>query len=326
MSGKLGYITRRLLHNLITLWVVVTVIFLLFHALPGDPVDVLVDPLAGPEAREALKEQLGLNAPLTKQYLIYLRDLLSGHLGQSFMYRKPVWQLLGPAFFNTFILALLSFLVSYSVGSFLGIVLAWARGARWEKVTTAVIMLLRSAPSFWIGAAAIVLFSVRLDWFPLSGIRTEGYQAENFWAVYLSWDFIHHAVLPVLVGSLYFIGLPLLLVRNTMLEVIGEDYIEVARAKGVSPAVLLFKHAARNAIIPVLTSGALFIAWAMGGLVAIEYVFSWPGLGQQIVVALNQRDYPLAQGAFLLISVLIVVLNLLTDYLAAYLDPRIQLK
>jgi peptide/nickel transport system permease protein len=324
--GQRRYLLRRFLQNALTLVVVVTLIFVLFRTLPGDPSTVLIDPLAPAEVRQEMTRRLGLDRPLWEQYALYVRDLLQGDMGRSFLRQRPVTEALGEKIVNTLVLVLATFLVAYTVGAAGGVFLAWKRGERTEIVGNALVLLFRSAPVFWSGILAIMLFSFVLDLLPLGGMRSVGQGGEAGLARFASWDFVYHLILPVTVGALHFCGLPLLLVRNTVLEIMGEDFMEMARAKGMPTRTLIFKHALRNALLPAVTASALFIGWAMGGMVLIEYVFSWPGLGQEIVTAVNNRDYPLAQGAFIFISVLVMSLNFIADALYGYLDPRVRVR
>jgi len=324
--GQRRYLLRRFIQNAVTLLVVITIIFALFRALPGDPSTVLVDPLAPAEVRAEMVRRLGLDRPLWQQYLAYIRDLGTGDLGRSFLYQRPVTEVLGEKIVNSLVLVLATFLVAYSLGAAGGVFLAWRRGQRTEVVGNALVLLFRSAPVFWSGILAIMLFSFLLDLLPLGGMRSVGRGGETGIARFLAWDFLYHLILPVMVGALHFCGLPLLLVRNTVLEILGEDFMEMARAKGMPTRTLIFKHALRNALLPAVTASALFIGWAMGGMVLIEYVFSWPGLGREIVTAVNNRDYPLAQGAFIFISLLVMTLNFVADVLYGYLDPRVRVR
>ncbi|MGH2946774.1 MAG: ABC transporter permease [Solirubrobacteraceae bacterium] len=320
------YLVRRLASLLVTLWVAVTIVFVLFRLVPGDPASVLAGPLASEEAKAALTADLGLDRPLIEQYGVYLGSIVRGDLGTSYSQRQPVSSLALPAFLNTFILVFVTFVFAYGIGALLGVILAWYRGTKREAAGTFVALVLRGAPSFWIAILAITVFAVELGWLPAAGMTDiETLGAETL-GTYLSLDFLHHLVLPVAAATVFAVGLPLLLVRNTMLEVIGTQYMELAEAKGLPRRRLMFKHGARNAMLPAVNASAQFIAWAMGGMVVIENVFSWPGLGREIVGALEARDYMLAQGSLLLIALLVVTLNLIADLVSAYLDPRIELE
>lgn len=319
------YLVRRIASLLLTLWVVLTIVFVLFRLVPGDPASVIVGPLGSAEARAAVTHDLGLDKPMIAQYGIYLGDVVRGDLGTSYIQRQPVADLVLPAFLNTFILVFFTFVIAYGVGAFAGVLLAWYRGSAAEAGGTFVALFLRGAPSFWVALMGITIFGLKLGWLPVAGMTESGKLGQETLSTYLSTDFLRHLILPVAAASIYAVGLPLLLARNTMLDVIGSEYMELAEAKGLSRRRLIFRHGGRNAMLPVVNASAQFIAWAMGGMVVIENVFSWPGLGREIVDALGTRDYVLAEGCLLLIAVLVVTLNLIADLVSAYLDPRIEL-
>ncbi len=320
---RLRYIVRRVVQGFITLWLIATIAFGIFRLLPGDPTLVVLDPSFPPDVREILRHRFGLDQPLYVQYVRYLTNIARGDLGRSFFYAQPAMLIIREKLLNTLILTFAAFFVAYGGGILGGVFLAWHRGSRRETVGITLALLFRAAPLFWSGMLAIMLFSFTLGWFPHAGLRTPGYEATGVWDKYFSWDFLAHLVLPATVSGLYFLGFPLLLVRSTMLEVLGEDYIELAKAKGFSERRIVFHHAARNALLPVVTAAAVYIALAAGGITMIEYVFSWPGLGLEIVSATQRRDYPLAEASFLLLGVMVVVLNFLADLLYGYLDPRV---
>lgn len=324
--GNKEFIIRRIVMMAICFWIIMTILFLLFRMLPGDPTITLVDPTASAEERKIVLTEHGLDKPLFTQYLHYMKDLTRANFGRSFFYRQPVFDVIADKFWNTIILMLGAFIIAY-VGGFLGgLILAWKRGSPLETVGIVISLAFRSAPVFWTGMICIFFFSHKLGWFPFSGMRSIGYTASTLFEKFWSLDFLWHLFLPVMVSSLYFMGMPLLLMRNSMLEVIHEDYIEIARAKGLSEFVVMLKHGARNAILPIVTDAALFIGWAMGGQVLVEYVFSWPGLGREIVMATLRHDYPLAQAAFFIIAAMIIFMNFIADIIYGYLDPRIVYK
>lgn len=317
------YVIRRLLQGLVTLWVIATITFLLFRLLPGDPTYAVLDPTFPADVRELLRERFGLDQPMSTQYVRYLANLARGEFGRSFFYNLPAMQIIRERLINTLILAMASFVLAYSIGIVGGVLMAWRRGTRFELVAATIALVFRAAPMFWTGMLAVMLFSFKLDWLPHAGLRTPGYEAVGFLDKYLSLDFLAHLVMPATISALYFLGFPLLLLRNTMLEVLGEDYIELARAKGLSDRRIMFHHAARNALLPIVTSAAVYIGLALGGIAVIEYVFSWPGLGLEIVAATQRRDFPIAQAAFLLLGTMVVVMNFVADLVYSYLDPRI---
>lgn len=320
------YLIRRLAQSLLTLWLIATITFVLFRLLPGDPTYALLDPSFPPDVRELLRQRFGLDRPLSVQYLHFLGNALRGEFGRSFFYHQPAMGIVREKLLNTVILAAAAFLFAYTLGILGGVLLAWRRGSRLELGGVTLALVFRSAPLFWTGMLSIMLFSFTLGWLPHAGLRTPGYAASGVLDKYLSWDFLAHLVQPAVVSGLYFLGFPLLLLRNTMLEVLGEDYIELARAKGLAEGRIMFHHAARNALLPVVTAAGIYIALAAGGIAVIEYVFSWPGLGLEIVAATQRRDFPLAQAAFLLLGTMVVVMNFLTDLVYGYLDPRVSVR
>ena len=324
--GKKEFIIRRLVMMAICFWIIMTILFILFRMLPGDPTITLVDPTASAEERKIVLTHHGLDKPLITQYFTYMKDLVRGSFGRSFFYRKPVVDVIADKFWNTIILMFVAFIIAYGGGFLGGMILAWKRGTALETVGIMISLAFRSAPVFWTGMLGIVFLSDKLGWFPFSGMRSIGYTADTLFQKFWSLDFLWHLFLPAMVSSLYFMGLPLLLLRNSMLEVIHEDYIEIARAKGLSEFTVMIKHGARNAILPIVTDAALFIGWAIGGQVLVEYVFSWPGLGREIVMATLRHDYPLAQAAFFIIASMVTFMNFVADIVYGYLDPRIVFK
>lgn len=322
----LNYIAKRIMTMILMIILVSTVIFFLFRAMPGDPTAFVVDPSMPPEAREVLKERYGLNGTKWDQYVVFIKDLVKLDLGNSFFYGRPVLNVIGERIPATLILMITGMIIAYVIGVFGGALMAWKRGHILESAGITVSLIFRSAPTFWVALMSIILFSVRLKWFPAQGMRTSGYTGETFREIFMNLDFLKHLILPSIVAGLYFIATPLLIMRNSMLEVLSEDYIEMAKAKGLKEKRILYKHAARNALLPVVTAGALFLGSAIGGMVLLEVVFSWPGLGREIVQAVTRHDYPLAQGAFIIMSILMMVMNLVADILYAVLDPRISYK
>ncbi len=319
----LGYIIRRLLIMVLMLFLVATMIFLMFRTMPGDPTASMVDPSIPSEARQALLERYGLHENLWTQYKIYVSDLARLDFGSSYYYNRPVVQVIQSRLPATLILMLTAMLFAYLIGVFGGAWMAWKRGTKLESAGITFSLVFRSAPTFWVGMMVIMLFAVRLGWFPAQGMRSIGYEGDTFREIFISADFLRHLVLPAFTAGLYFLATPALIMRNSMLEVMSEDYIEMAHAKGLPERRVLYRHAARNALLPVVTAGALFIGMALGGQVLIEVVFIWPGLGREIVQAVTRSDYPLAQGSFIMLSAVVMVMNLIADVLYALLDPRI---
>lgn len=322
MSGLLR-IGRRFLQMLFVLWAVATILFFIFRLMPGNPLVAYIDPTFTEQQQQQLLERFGLDRPLYEQYWIYLRNLARGDLGDSFFFRDSVASLIFGVFPNTIALTLVSLVVAYIVGVLGGALLAWLRGTPFETWSIPLVLTTRAAPEFWLGMILLALFSFGLGWFPSGGAVSAGADFSSEWARYFSLDFLHHLVLPATTLAIYLHGLPLLLMRSNMLEVMQEDFVVMAQMKGLSHWSILVRHAARNALLPVITAFALGIGYSIGGNVVIETVFSWPGLGRMLVRAVAANDYPLAQGAFLLIAAVMIVMNFIADLLYNLLDPRV---
>lgn len=317
------YILKRVAIMLLMIILISTMIFFLFRAMPGDPTAYIIDPSIPAEARAQLMEKYGLDKGKFTQYKIFIGDLVKLDFGDSYFYGEPVMKIIKDRMPATLILMLTAMVFAYAIGIILGSLMAWWRGGKLESISVIIALFFRSAPTFWVGLMMIIIFSTVLQWFPAQGMRTAGYIGESFSEVFLNLDFLKHLILPSIVAGLYFLATPMLIMRNSMLEVMNEDYIEMAEAKGLKDKQIRYRHAARNALLPVITSGALFIGSAIGGQVLIEVVFSWPGLGREIVQAVSRHDYPLAQGIFIIISALMMFMNLVADIMYAALDPRI---
>lgn len=319
------YIARRLVLMVISLFVVITILFFLFRQVPGGPMAAFTNPRMSEAARQAVIEQYGLNDPLWEQYLRYMVNVVQLDFGQSFYYGRSVSSLIADRFLNTMSLMLTAFVISYIVGTYLGAQLGWIRGTRKERAGMLVVLLIRSTPVFWTGMIVLYVFAFQLDLFPIGGMRGTTSSYSTTAGKFLSPDFLYHLALPVFTLCTYYVGLPLLLMRNNLLEVLSESYIDTARAKGLTNRRVLFVHAARNAILPVVTAFAIAIGFAVGGQVLIETVYSWPGLGREMVQASLRSDYPVAQGAFTLLSMIVITMNFAADLVYTYLDPRVRL-
>ncbi len=317
-------ILARFGQMLLVLWVVATLMFFMFRLMPGDPTAAYIDTTFSEEQQLALKAAFGLDKPLWQQYLLYFGNLAQGNLGQSFHQKQPVLDLLLSVLPNTIVLTLTSLIVAYVFGAFVGAWLAWKRGSMLEAIVVPVVLTLRAAPEFWLGMVLLASLGFGLGWFPSGGASSAGAQFTSEWARLTSRDFLHHLFLPALTLALYLQGLPLLLMRSNMLEVMQEDFVTMARMKGLSETAIVLRHAARNALLPVFTAFALGLGASIGGNVVVETVFSWPGLGRMLVVAVASSDYPLAQGAFLLITAVLVLMNFLADLIYSTLDPRVS--
>lgn len=319
------YIARRFALMVISLFTVITVLFFLFRQVPGGPMSAFTNPRMSQAAQQAIIEQYGLNDPLWQQYLRYMVNVVQLDFGQSFYYGSSVSSLIIDRFLNTMSLMLTAFIISYTIGTYFGAHLGWIRGAKKERAGMLIVLFVRSMPVFWTGMVILYVFAFQLDLFPIGGMRGTTASYETLGGKFLSTDFLYHLVLPVFTLCTYYTGLPLLLMRNNILEVLSESYIDTARAKGITSRRVLFVHAARNAILPVVTAFAIAIGFAVGGQVLIEQVYSWPGLGREMVQASLRSDYPVAQGAFTLLSAIVITMNFVADLAYTYLDPRVKL-
>lgn len=319
------YLLRRAGVMLFTLWAVTTVTFFLFRAVPGDPSVVLIGPDMGASDVAALSERFGVGEPVLVQYGKYLLNVATGDLGVSFRYGIPVTEVLGEKLANTLVLVLPAMLFALAAGLLLGSTAA----ARWRRPTdrgiTQFFLTVKSAPSFWLATLVLMLFSYRLGWAPTGGMATPGLAPADGLARFVSGDFLSHLILPLAVLSLVFTVEPLLTTRTAMVDNLGKDYVELAVAKGVKPSRIWLQHAARNSLLPVISLLPAIAGHLVGGQVIIETVFSWPGMGREIVEAVNRLDYPVMQGAFLATAVLIILINAVSDIAYTYLDPRVRL-
>jgi peptide/nickel transport system permease protein len=319
------YIIRRLVQNAFLLWLLASLMFVLFRLLPGDPVTIILSPELSEETRQAMRAAWGLDRPLWSQYLTYVANLAQGELGISFHYQQPVWDVLEDKIVNTLVLMIPSTAVAVVVGILGGMYFGWRHGSRIEQLGLLLPPVIRGLPVFWLGILLLMAFSYGLHWFPNGGMRSMGTFVTDRWQLFLSWDFLWHLTLPFLCMTITSLPEPMLIMRSSLLETRGEDYLELIEAKGVSEWVVL-KHAARGSMLPVMTWVFHMFGYAMASTVVIEIVFAWPGLGREIVTAVNAHDYPVVQAAFFLISAIIISLNLVMDVLYGVLDPRVALE
>jgi peptide/nickel transport system permease protein len=306
---------RRLGGLLLVMFFVATTVFAIVHVIPGDPAAVMLGPSASAADVIALRTRLGLDAPLLEQYVRFLWDVLHGDLGQSLFLNQSVTQALASRAGVTLQLTLMAAALAAGIGVPLGVYSAVRRGGVLDQAVTTLAMTSASLPSFWIGLTLIAFFSVRLHWFPVAGYGTpEVGLAEH----------LRSLVLPAIAVGLPNMALVLRFTRSAMLEVLHEDYVRTARAKGLSPAAVVMKHAFRNAQTAVLTVLGITVASLIGGTIVTETVFGLPGVGNLIVSAVLRRDYPVIDGALLVISAIYVLINLTVDLLYLALDPRLR--
>ncbi|MGD6830639.1 ABC transporter permease [Sutcliffiella halmapala] len=319
------YLIKKLFQSMVTIFLVLIINFFLFRVMPGDPLAMIVrNPNASEEAIEKIKVLFGVDQPMYVQLWLYFKQLAQGDLGMSFMTKEPVIQVIGEKLIPTLLLVGLSTIVAIIVGMFIGIIAASKRGKKIDIISLTFSLVTYSMPTFWLGIMLIVFFSVTLNLFPTSGMSTPGAIFANSFEKAL--DVSKHLFLPTLTLALVLIGQFVLIMRNSLLEVLTEDYITTAKAKGFSEKLIIRRHALPNAMLPMVTIIAINIGFMIAGAIQIETVFSWPGLGRLMYEALNNRDYPLLQGIFLIVSVCVVLANLCADIIYGYLDPRINNK
>jgi len=312
-----AYILGRLAQAVPVLFGVSVVVFLLVKLVPGDPAMALLGPQAQPAEIEALRAAWGLDQPLPVQYWRWLSRALQGDLGRSLELREPVTDLVLARFKNTLILTLSSMVVALVIGLTAGIVSATRQYSLLDRTTMLLALFGNCMPTFWLGLVLILIFSVGLGWFPTSGM----YSLRGSGGFL---DLLSHLVLPALTLGSASTAIIARLTRSSMLEVVRQDYVRTARAKGLAEDRVILGHALKNALLPVVTVVGLQVGFLLGGAVLTETVFSWPGVGLQLYRAISTRDIPLIQGGVLLIAVTFVFINLVVDVLYAYLDPRIR--
>ncbi len=316
---------RAVLSYLVTLWAVLTLNFLLPRLMPGDPLAALLDPSSSdyvfdPEVRAALASYYGLDRPLPEQYVRYLWGAFRGDLGRSIRLNRPVADLIAAHLPWTLLLVGTALLLSSALALLGGTEAAWRRGSRADRVLVATNILLANVPVYFTGMLLILLFGARLRWLPMAGGRTPFARYPSAFAAVL--DIGRHLLLPALTLTLAMLGAKFLLLRNTMVTLLGEDFMLVARAKGLPEGRLKWGHAFRNAVLPFVAHLAAHAGMAVTGAVFIETLFDYPGMGRLIFESVTARDYPVIQGVFLVVSVVVLTANLAADLLNARLDPR----
>lgn len=309
------YALRRLLHTVPAVFIVVTLIFILTHVVPGDPVGVLLGPYADQERIEETRERMGLDRPLWVQYVDWLSHAVRGDFGDSFFLGRPVSQAILEAFPVTFSLAILSITLTVLVAVPLGIISALKRNTMTANATMAFSVLGISIPDFWLGFLLIMLFAVNLGWLPTFGYKP---LSEGFW----TW--LRYLALPVITISLSQMALVARMTRAGMLEVLDKDYIRTAHAKGLPMSRVILVHALRNAFVSILTVIGLSFAIVLGGALIVETVFALPGMGRLVVAAATRRDYPVIQGVVVYLALVYMLVNLVVDIAYGWINPRIR--
>jgi peptide/nickel transport system permease protein len=320
--GLRSYIAKRLVFAIVTIFIIMTLNFIIFRLMPGDPVSMIADVIRlRPEQVRRLYELFGLDKPLWQQYVQYLSQTVQGFYGYSFYTQRPVSQDIMERLPNTLLLLGTSTVLSIVIGMVVGIVAAARRGSLVDISAISFGFLGNSVPIFWLGLILLLVFGVNLKWFPLRGTTSVPAPTEP---LALVTDILWHMTLPTLALVIILFGGYALVMRAAMIDVLTEDYITLARAKGIDERTVLYKHALRNAMLPMVTVIALAFGFLLSGALLTETVFSWYGLGRYIWDAILKQDYPSLQGIFFVISVMVVVANLIADLIYGVLDPRVR--
>ena len=313
----MNYLLQRLLSAIPVLLGITIIVFFIISLIPGDPATAILGSYATPENVKLLNEQLGLDKGLVQRYFIWLGNLVQGDLGRSFALNRPVLDEILERFNATLILSGTAFILCSVVGVLIGTISAFKQYTITDKIITFTVLTGISLPSFFLGMMMILLFAVNLQWFPVSGM----------YAIYGGGDFldlIHHLIMPAIALALVATGVVARITRNSVLEILRQDYIRTARAKGVREGNVLFKHVLRIAIVTILPILGLQAGFVLSGSVFIEIVFQWPGVGRMLVDAILKRDILLVQGGVMFVAACYVLFNIAVDLLQRYLDPRIK--
>ncbi len=315
------YLAKRILKGFVTLLFSITITFFIIRLMPSDPASLMVDPKLGPEVKEALIKAYGLDKPLFEQYFIYIKGIFTGDLGLSFRSRLPVSDVLMQRLPWTLLLLFIVVLITFIFGVLIGVFAARKKGSYWDKTISALVTFGVSAFIPFLSFGLLYLFSYLLKWLPTGGAYTPPPATGMAYII----DVLKHAILPAAALVVINMASTVLYTRNSMVEVLKEDYIRTAYSKGLNENRVVNDHAVKNALIPTVTVTGILIGSMVGGAVMTETIFSWPGVGRLIYESVSALDYPVLQGAFLVLAISVVIMNILTDLVVAWLDPRIKL-
>ena len=333
----IAYIIRRIFVLIPTLLGVSILVFLMLHFTPGDPAELLMGERASEEALQQIREHLGLNKPLYVQYGLFLKQLMKGDLGETIWTRQQVWIEIKQRFPATIELSIAALFISCIVGMILGIISATKQYSIFDYVSMLGALAGVSMPIFWLGLVFMLIFSLNLGWLPMSGRLSVGIDLEVITNFYIldalltrNWaalrDALWHIIMPAVTLSTIPTAIVARMTRSSMLEVLRQDYIKTAKAKGLSQFSVIFKHALRNALIPVVTTIGLSFGVLLGGAILTETIFAWPGVGKWMYDAVMQRDYMVIRSGTLFIATIFIIINLSVDVLYAVINPRISVK
>ncbi|MGI6405401.1 MAG: ABC transporter permease [Syntrophaceticus sp.] len=326
MRQKTG---KNFIEYFITIWVVITLNFILPRLMPGDPFLILTSQSAedeeivlSEEQREFLFEYYGLDQPIYKQYLNYLGELVQGNMGFSVYYKQPVSQIVLQRLPWSIFMVLLAVFLSTFIGTILGCISAWHREKWIDKSLFLFMITFSEIPSFLLGLILLIVFAAGLGWFPLAGAITHFADCQSWWE--RTWDVIHHAFLPSIALTMSHLGGTYLLGRNSMTTVLEKDYLRTAWAKGLPKKRIIFHHALKNALLPIVTRVFLSLGALVGGAILVENIFSYPGLGTLMRESVRVQDYPVIQGIFLVVTICVLLANFFADVVYRKIDPRVS--
>ena len=320
------YVVRRLVLFVVTLWIALTINFFIPRLMPGNPAEAMMARFRGrvnPDALKALESAFGINTqkPVIVQYLQYLGDTVTGHFGTSLtFFPQPVATVLANALPWTIGLVGVTTIIAFVVGTLIGLVAGWRRGGAVDSVLPPVFVITGALPFFWVGLLLVLLFSVTLNMLPNDGAYDVTYAPD--WSAGFVGSVLSHALLPALTILIISVGGWILTMRNNVVTILADDYIRMARAKGLSNMRIMYGYAARNAVLPNLAGFAMSLGFVVSGAILVEYTFNYPGVGYMLLQAVNNEDYPLMQAMFVMITVTVLVAILVCDFLTVLLDPR----
>jgi peptide/nickel transport system permease protein len=325
--SRVRYVAFRTVQTVLILWIILTALWILFRSMPGSFADIMIYQGANPETVETFRENWGLNDPLYIQYLRYIENFVMLDPGTSIVSRRPVWDLVNERIFNTFILVAPAITFAYILGSAIGVVFGSKRGSKLEEYGIIPLTMSGAIPDFFIAILLIVVFGQWIDLFPVSGMMTTDtlsrFSEAPWWRPYFTTDFLSHYVLPFTAIVLRYLYYPVLIMRTSVVEVLGQEFNFYHRITGL-PKRKLLTHLGKHASLPVITVYPISMARALSGIVLIEVVFNWPGIGNALVQAVLARDFPVVQFVFFLVAAWVVLANYAIDLLYGIIDPRVS--
>ncbi|HUW47889.1 MAG TPA: ABC transporter permease [Patescibacteria group bacterium] len=322
-GGLRSYILRRILYGALVIFAVVIFNFLLIHSAPGSPAYIMAGEISTPEYVAQIEREWGLDQPIYTQLGVYIFQVFQGNFGHSYVYGASVMSVIMERVNATLLLMISVIILAALAGTILGVIASLKVHSVLDNVLSVGALMGRAVPSFWSAQIVLLVFAVYLGWFPAQGMFSVRVQYTGL-AYYL--DILYHAFLPIANLSLVYLAIIFRLTRASMLEHLNEDYIVTARAKGLGERAVLFKHTLRNAVLPIISVVGSEFSLVLGGAVVTETIFGWPGIGRLVATSIYARDYPVLMGVFIIVAVMVVVVNLVTDIIYAFIDPRIRYK